>query len=283
MMYEKYLLRAIQASLEAGRAILDVYNSDFTVETKADSSPLTLADMRSHEIIVSHLRIFDIPILSEEGREVSYRERQKWEVLWIVDPLDGTKEFVSRNGEFTVNVALVKNGTVTVGVVYIPDKRILYFAAPGMGAYRLAGVQAKELSQVSKGTSVSHVVGDIVGRAQRLPVIRTMNIPLVVAGSRSHATAELEKFIEEKRREHGDVTVISAGSSLKFCLVAEGRADVYPRFGPTMEWDTAAGQAVAENAGAEVLDFATRFPLVYNKEDLRNPSFIVIKRGLSKM
>ena len=267
---ERYLLKAIQTSLKAGTAILDVYNSNFSVEHKADSSPITLADKRSHDIIIEALRQFQIPILSEEGRDIPYEERKTWNKLWIVDPLDGTKEFVKRNGEFTVNIALVVDGKPCLGVILVPVKGILYYAVQDMGTYRLENSQIIELLRKESG-----LLNNIINHSTKLPTSQAATSPFTITGSRSHTSPELERFVEEKRREYGNVEFVSAGSSLKFCLVAEGKADMYPRFGPTMEWDTAAGQVIAENAGAAVLDFRAGTPLIYNKKNLQNPWFIV--------
>ena len=276
MSYEPYILKAIQASIEAGNAILDVYHSDFEVEYKTDSSPLTLADKQSHEVIVNHLDEFNIPILSEEGRDTPYEERKAWSRLWIVDPLDGTKEFVKHNGEFTVNIALVENGNPVLGVIFVPDKETLYFAANGLGAYKLEKNLPRDLFDSEITTAEKDgLLAEIIDRAEQMPVIRSPLSLYTIVGSRSHQTPELQAYVEEKRREFGEVEFIAAGSSQKFCVVAEGRADIYPRLGPTMEWDTAAGQAIAENAGGTVVHHETQKPLSYNKEDLYNPYFLV--------
>ncbi len=265
---KQYLLTAIAAALEAGRAIREVYQSDFAVEHKKDQSPLTLADKRSHEIIESRLRVFNLPILSEEGQEVPYEVRSQWETLWIVDPLDGTKEFVKRNGEFTVNIALVTAGEPVIGVIYIPARDVLYFAEQNMGAFKL--IDAKVVQSHQDG------LAGLVAESLALPVNTTASSnSYTIVGSRSHATEALENFVEEKRKEYGGVNFISAGSSLKICLVAEGSADIYPRLAPTMEWDTAAGQAIAEAAGAKVVCYDTGSALTYNREELRNPWFVV--------
>lgn len=271
-----YLLKAIEASIEAGHAILDVYHSDFSVEYKTDDSPLTLADKQSHKVIVNHLAEFNIPILSEEGKGTPYEERQTWNQMWIVDPLDGTKEFVKRNGEFTVNVALVENCKPVLGVIFIPDKRTLYFAANGLGSYKLKKIISADIfkSESNKQKPEDRLAA-ILDMADQLPVNRSPLSLFTIVGSRSHQTPELKAYVEEKRREFGNVKFIAAGSSQKFCVVAEGRADIYPRLGPTMEWDTAAGQAIAENAGARVVRNDNQKPLTYNKEDLYNPYFIV--------
>ena len=278
MNYETYIIKAIQASIEAGNAILDVYHSDFSVEYKTDSSPLTLADKRSHEVIVKHLSEFDIPILSEEGKNIPYEERKTWHRLWIVDPLDGTKEFVKRNGEFTVNVALVENHKAVLGVIFVPDKKALFFATSQLGAYKLEKNLAPEEFESNQGhTNPEDRLNEIIELSERLPANHSPLPLYTIVGSRSHQTPELQAYVEEKRRQFGKVEFIAAGSSQKFCVVAEGRADIYPRLGPTMEWDPAAGQAIAENAGAKVVGYDNQQPLTYNKEDLYNPWFIVLR------
>ena len=278
MTNEKLITTAIRACLEAGKAILDVYHSDFAVEHKEDKSPLTLADKRSHDIIVKHLSEFGIPLLSEEGRDIPFKERKSWHTLWIIDPLDGTKEFIKRNGEFTVNIALVQQGRPVIGVIFVPDRNTLYVAETNMGSYRLDDDKQLELlaqSLENKGANFS--LDEILSYAVKLPLARSNTRPFTIMGSRSHLSKEVEDFVAQKRQEYGEVTFISAGSSLKLCLVAEGEADIYPRLGPTMEWDIAAGQVVAEGAGATVLRHDNGTPLTYNKEDLLNPWFVVAR------
>ncbi|MFW6334632.1 MAG: 3'(2'),5'-bisphosphate nucleotidase CysQ [Desulfosalsimonas sp.] len=267
-----YLAAAVFAALEAGAAALEVYEQDFDVEEKSDHSPLTLADRRAHEIISSALGHLEIPVLSEEGRDIAYAERKNWQQLWIVDPLDGTKEFVKKNGEFTINIALAEGGRPVLGVVFVPVKDMLYFAAENTGSFFAEG---KDI----RGRQENISAADLARAAVRLPVADSSKRPYTIMGSRSHASPELEAFVQEKKKQYPDLEFISAGSSLKFCLVAEGRADLYPRTGPTMEWDTAAGQAVVEQAGGAVLEFETSRPLRYNKEDLVNPWFIVHREG----
>ncbi len=268
MIFEDYLIKAVFAAMEAGAAALEVYSGDFEVEEKSDHTPLTLADRRAHEIITSWLKPLGIPVLSEEGRDIPYEERKAWQRLWIVDPLDGTKEFVKKNGEFTINIALVKEGRPVLGVVFVPVRDDLYFGAENTGAFAAKGEKVRGLQGCASAD-------DLAALSRSLPLADLPARPYTIMGSRSHATAEVEAFVEGKRREHGDVNFVSAGSSLKFCLVAEGRADVYPRLGPTMEWDTAAGQAVVEQAGGAVLEYEARKPLQYNKENLKNPWFLV--------
>jgi 3'(2'), 5'-bisphosphate nucleotidase len=273
-----YILRSIQASIAAGNAIIEVYRSeDFAVEYKSDKSPLTIADQKSHEIITDALQEYDLPILSEEGKDRPFAQRKDWERFWIVDPLDGTKEFIKRNGEFTVNIALIENSRPVLGTIFIPDRNTLYFAGQDFGAYKLQDGPFNEMleAQADSKEEVHAFVDQIIGQSTRLPVMDPQRASLTIVGSRSHKTAELEAYVEEKRKAVGDVEFISAGSSLKICLVAEGKADLYPRLGPTMEWDTAAGQAIAESAGARVYQHDTSKPLIYNKEDLHNPWFIV--------
>jgi 3'(2'), 5'-bisphosphate nucleotidase len=276
--YEKLILTTLLAAKRAGEAILDVYGSDFAVEQKDDKSPLTLADKRSHEIIMDVLEQTitvnnrTVPILSEEGRGIPYDERKEWEYFWLVDPLDGTKEFIKRNGEFTVNIALIQKHKPVLGIIYIPVKDVFYFAAINLGTYKLENSE----------TLVDNLsIKELLDKSQRLPLTSNNKSSLTVIGSRSHTSEEFSEFVKRLNEKYGNVEFISSGSSLKLCLVAEGRADVYPRFGPTMEWDTAAGQAIVEQAEGSVMDIQTREPLRYNKEDLLNPFFIVSRQGVS--
>ena len=253
-MKKELLATAIQAALDAGRDIMEIYDdpeADFGIERKADNSPLTRADKAAHARIMTYLEPTGIPVLSEEGAHLPYDERRTWQRLWIVDPLDGTKEFIKRNGEFTVNIALVEDGAPVMGVIYVPVKQQLYYGIVGEGA-------TKE--------------EDGVRSSLPLPAGER---PFTVVASRSHLSAETADFIDNLRREHPDLELVSSGSSLKICLVAEGRADIYPRHAPTMEWDTAAGDAIARAAGREVVDAMTDEPLRYNKDDLHNPWFVV--------
>jgi 3'(2'), 5'-bisphosphate nucleotidase len=240
---------------KAGAAIMDIYGGDCTVETKSDNSPLTAADKASHEVIVAGLKALtpDIPILSEEGKNIPYEERKNWERFWLVDPLDGTKEFIKRNGEFTVNIALIEGHAPVLGVVYVPVQDKMYVGVVGQGAYVQKGDGKPEPIRVRKPDPEAG---------------------LTVVMSRSHPSPELEAYLE-------DIKVAEAlpvGSSLKLCVVAEGRADLYPRLGPTMEWDTGAGQAVVLAAGGTVKTPDGK-DLQYNKENLLNPHFIVKASG----
>lgn len=270
MKYAEQLKDAIVAAIEAGQAIMEVYGTDFKVENKDDNSPLTLADKRAHEIIKKRLSHHGIPFISEEGKDVSFDTRRTWPVLWIVDPLDGTKEFVKRNGEFTVNIALIEGNKPVAGVVYAPVLDWLYFAETGAGAFKLTDATPTAFKgEITAGMS------SLMESAQKLPLEKSRDKAYTIVGSRSHATPELEAFVENKRKEKRQVEFIQAGSSLKICLVAEGRADIYPRLGPTMEWDTAAGQAVAECAGTRMYVYESDQALAYNKENLLNPWFVV--------
>lgn len=258
----------IHLVIAAGEAVMTVYNTPFDVEYKDDNSPLTLADKLSNEIIATALRKYsNAPVLSEEMAEIPYEKRKGWTTFWLVDPLDGTKEFVKKNGEFTVNIALVENGMPVMGFIYLPVFKSLYFAVKNKGAYRINDVQ--------KITGLK-TDAEMLEASEKLPVRNNEPESYTIVASRSHNSPDTEAFIAEKKKEHGTVATVSAGSSIKFCLVAEGRAHAYPRFAPTMEWDTAAGQVIAEEAGKKVLltDFKT--PLSYNKESLLNPYFIVI-------
>jgi 3'(2'), 5'-bisphosphate nucleotidase len=268
--HRKFLTEAIRAAALAGRAILEVYGTDFQVTDKADHTPLTLADQRAHRIISAALKPLGLPLLSEEGREIPWQTRSAWDTLWVVDPLDGTKEFVKRNDEFTVNIALVENQAPVLGVIYVPVAGTLYFAQREMGAFKLAGLDCGTDARLVGPATLAAFLQD----ARRLPLAEAPGAAYTIAGSRSHGTGELARFVEDQRRRHDAIEFISAGSSLKFCLVAEGRADIYPRFGPTSEWDTAAGQAIVTASGGSVVAQETGRPLVYNKQDLLNPWFL---------
>ncbi len=256
---------AIVAALEAGKAILDIYHSgDFDIEIKGDNSPLTKADKASHNLIMSFLKQTNIPILSEEGSTISYEERKVWNQLWIVDPIDGTKEFIKRNGEFTVNIALIENQKPIIGVVFVPVTGELYFSSKELGAYKVA-------------VNLDHFnVETLISSGSKLPLQREDKTFTLVA-SRSHMSEETETYFQKMRDIHGAVNLISKGSSLKLCMVADGSADCYPRFAPTMEWDTAAGQAICEHAGFVVIDWKTKRNLLYNRKELLNNWFLVKK------
>ncbi len=249
---EKLLPSVLETARRAGAAVIEVYESpDFDVQLKSDESPLTRADIASNKIIVEGLKALtpEVPILSEESKQVPYSERKDWTTYWLVDPLDGTKEFVKRNGEFTVNIALVDAGEPVLGVVYAPVLGRLYYAAQGQGAFRAEGDAAP----------------------QQIQAADYHEVPLKVVASRSHAGPDLAGFLDRV----GDYEVVSMGSSLKLCLVADGTAHLYPRLGPTMEWDTGAAHAIVNEAGGAVTDLEN-VALRYNKEDLLNPYFMVV-------
>lgn len=252
--YKQLLDIAKEASLDAGRAILEVYSSDdFDVEKKGDDSPLTKADKTAHNVIVSYLEKTNIPILSEEGKNIPYEERKGWEYFWMVDPLDGTKEFIKRNGEFTVNIALIHKNEPILGVIYVPVLNKLYWGVEKQGAF------LEEKGKTSQLHSNKITLEDSA---------------LKVVASRSHLNKETETFLESLDSPE----IVSMGSSLKFMIIAEGNADVYPRFAPTMEWDTAAAQIIVKESGANVLEKNKETNLVYNKENLLNPHFLVINK-----
>jgi 3'(2'), 5'-bisphosphate nucleotidase len=256
---------AISAAIKAGNEILKIYNdpeSDFSVERKADNSPLTIADKASHNTIVELLKPTGIPVLSEEGKTIDYPERKNWDTFWLIDPLDGTKEFIKKNGEFTVNIALVKGGKPVMGIIYVPVLQTLYVGSKEKGAWKVEEAENGITFDAVKTTG------------QSLPIKKEKRL-FTVVGSRSHMNAETESYVEGLRKEHGDLDLISTGSSIKICLVAEGTADEYPRFGPTMEWDTAAGHAIANAAGKKLWLTDLSAELHYNKENLLNPHFIV--------
>jgi 3'(2'), 5'-bisphosphate nucleotidase len=276
MAYDTLLTTAIHCAVAAGEAALAIYHTDFAIERKADDSPVTRADRLSHDIIEQSLGTFHIPLLSEEGKLIPYGVRKAWDLLWMVDPLDGTKEFISRNGEFTVNIALIKENKPVLGVIYVPAADRLIFAAQGLGAYALTHAEPI-VNNAGQLDDKKNTLAVLMDKSTRLPSIPAQNAVLTIVGSRSHGSAEFDAFIASMREELGEVKLTPAGSSVKFCLVAEGAADIYPRFGSTMEWDTAAGQAIVENAGMHVVDLKTGVPLHYNKENLLNPWFVAGK------
>lgn len=255
---------AIEAAVKGGAEIMRVYQNDFKVEIKEDNSPLTIADKNANDCINAYLIKTIHPIISEENKQTDYSVRKNWSTCWIVDPLDGTKEFVKRNGEFTVNIALVKKGKPILGVIYVPDTKVLYYADV-------------ENQMAFKHVLSSHHIDfdDLLENANAIAPNSSDKINIKVVGSRSHMSNETEDFVNSLKTEHTNVEIVSKGSSLKFCIVAEGQADVYPRFAPTMEWDTAAGQAICEAVGLQVISKETNEPMLYNKENLLNPWFLV--------
>jgi 3'(2'), 5'-bisphosphate nucleotidase len=269
MNYPILLHQAIVASVLAGNEILKVYETNFEVELKNDKSPVTLADKNASDKIIDVLKPFQIEVLSEEGIHADYIIRKDWNTLWIVDPLDGTKEFVKRNGEFTVNIALVENGIPTLGVIFSPVSNDIYFASKNNGAFKISGIVFKDfLATIETSTLES-----IISIAQKLP-IKNERTNYVVVASRSHMSSETYTHIEDLKWHHKKVDIVNTGSSIKMCLVAEGLADEYPRFGPTMEWDTAAGQAILQESNCSLIDYKTNQSMLYNRENLFNNWFI---------
>ncbi|MEO8568957.1 MAG: 3'(2'),5'-bisphosphate nucleotidase CysQ [Ginsengibacter sp.] len=249
---------ARRASLQAGEAILKVYNSgDFGVEMKSDNSPLTLADKAAHEIIVSHLEATGLPLLSEEGKNISYEERKEWEYFWLVDPLDGTKEFVKKTGEFTVNIALMHFNIPVAGVIYAPSIDVLYYGSKETGVYKIDKGNQMQLPFVSEKRTLEQL---------------RQKEKITIVASKSHMNEETKTFIDQ----FVSPQLSSMGSSLKLMLLAEGVADIYPRLAPTMEWDTAAGDALLRSLNFGVYQTDLKTELVYNKENLLNPSFIAL-------
>lgn len=251
----------IRISKEAGKKIMEVYEKDFKVYEKEDTlrkeghSALTEADIQSNKFINDSLKKIypDIPIITEENMEIPFEERKKWEYFWLVDPLDGTKDFIKRNGEFTVNIALIEGKSPILGVVYAPVKDILYFGDRENGSFKRENG----------------------GEIQKLPLEKKQREAYKVVASRGSFNKETEEFIENLKKEHPKIELINIGSSLKFCMVAEGEADIYPRLGETSEWDTAAAHAIVKFAGKGVYDFKKGDEIKYNKENLLNPWFIV--------
>lgn len=251
-----------QIVIESSYVIMDIYQKNFLIDYKNDNSPLTEADLMSNQIICNSLKKLypDIPIISEENKQVEYIERKYWEYFWCVDPLDGTKEFLKKNGEFTINIALVHKNTPVLGVVFAPSIGKLYYAKKGEGAYC---------------------------NGRKLPILSKNNFTVVT--SKSHLSEKTLKFVNDLKNKYQNLELISKGSSLKICMIAEGIANIYPRIGPTMEWDTAAADAIIRESGKMIyqydssisaLDYLSKNinlkPLVYNKEKLLNPSFVVV-------
>lgn len=252
---------------EAGKKTLAIYHSDrFDVDLKNDASPVTIADKAAHQIIHEQLANLypDIPIISEEGQIADFAVRQKWRSAWLVDPLDGTKEFIKKNGEFTINIGLIENGVPVLGVIYIPAQDTMYFASLEIGSYKLSNCTHSLEAQT------------VMQAAQQLPLPK-MHDGLRIVVSRSHFSPETENYLSELTQQYAKVETISSGSSIKMCLVAEGAADVYPRLSYSMEWDTAAGEAIVKYSGAQVEVYPSQQPMLYNKEHLKNP-FHVVRR-----
>ncbi|WP_299523634.1 3'(2'),5'-bisphosphate nucleotidase CysQ [Winogradskyella sp.] len=256
---------AASTAIDAGVKILEIYETgDFAIDRKTDESPLTIADKVSNSIIVSSLKHTNIPFISEESKLVDFKQRRSWNTYWLVDPLDGTKEFIKRNGEFTVNIALCHLGKPILGIIYVPVTRELYYAdATKKMAYKSI---LDEEHGLKKG---------LCAKEDRITKSESKKELVRIVGSRSHMNQDTLDYISSIKDEYDEVEIVSKGSSLKFCLVAEGKADVYPRFAPTMEWDTAAGHAICNAVGLKVISQQTNEELPYNKENLLNPYFLV--------
>ncbi len=251
--------RLINILREAGDIVLDIYNGDFSVEYKEDHSPVTIADKKSNRFITDALGDLypDIPVLAEEARALPYSIRKTWEYLWVLDPLDGTKEFIKKNGEFTINLALVYRGSPVFGIIYAPVIDTVYYGEKGSGAYKLEGDKLSRLSGESTKKGFSVII------------------------SRSHYTEETREYVRKLEERYKEVEKVNIGSALKLCLIAEGKADLYPRLAPTMEWDVAAGHAIISATGGDVVEYISGRPLIYNKENLVNPWFIAKRRGVT--
>lgn len=250
---QKLIEKLIRISKNAGDAIMDIYETEFDVGIKSDQSPLTKADILSNRIICSSLKKItpDTPVLSEESSEIKYHERLKWKDYWLVDPLDGTKEFIKKNGEFTTNIALISNNRPVLGVIHVPAINETFWGSKEIGSY--------------------HLIGDSISNKERINVSKERKSELRIISSRSHSSGDLKKLLDKL----GKYKLLNTGSSLKFCLVAKGEADCYPRLGPTCEWDTAAGEVIAESAGANVFNLDNKVIMYNKKEDYLNPHFLV--------
>lgn len=273
----KFLLASVfNAAVRAGAAIMQIYQRKeaYDVSLKSDQTPITEADRAAHKVIREYLGQTRIPILSEEGREMRYEERCNWEMFWLVDPLDGTLEFIKGNNEFTVNIALMENNQAIASVVYVPYLQKIYLAERGRGAWVKREVAPDEMANYSfEGVEQS---------LERLPLCTTCHTPLRVAVSRSHQTIDTAAHIASLREAYPDLEVVEQGSSYKFCLLAEGSVDYYPRTTHTYEWDTAAGELILEEAGGTTRSLPDQSPLNYNKSDLRNPWFVCNSQAMSR-
>ena len=262
MKLSQNLKLAIDAAIQAGKKIIEIYNSDdFNLEYKLDDSPLTIADTASNKIIENILEASNIPILSEEGNILDFNNRKNLKHLWVVDPLDGTKEFIKKNNEFTVNISLIENSVPVIGVIYAPALNVLYFSEKKLGAYKVFITNLDEFDHSDP---------------LRLPLVKKFKEYKVLT-TRSHLNDKTLDYIDNLKVNNLKVVSVPMGSSLKFCLLAEGLADCYPRFSPCMEWDTAAGQIICEEAGFKVVDLKTMKPITYNRENLINNYFIAKK------
>jgi 3'(2'), 5'-bisphosphate nucleotidase len=274
MDYKELLKLAINAAFAAGDEILKIYHTDFYVETKSDNTPVTLADKTSGKCITQLLAASNIPVIGEEEEILDYSIRKTWPQVWIVDPLDGTKEYVKRNGEFAVNIALVENNKPVIGIIFAPVVKDIYFAYHNGGSYKIS--QPDMIMALTK----KDLTQDLFEFATKLPAQKLPKAYTVV-GSRSHLSREINDHVNKLKNLYGEVDMISVGSSIKQCWVAEGKAHEYSRYGTTMEWDTAAGQCILEEAGCHLIDLETNLPMVYNRENMKNNYFIAKHQGPS--
>ena len=257
------MILALKAIFDASIVVLKTYKSgNYNINVKKDNSPVTEADKESNKIIYNILEKSNFPVLSEESKEIKYSDRKNWNKFWMIDPIDGTKEFINRNGEFTINIALIEENKPILGVVFAPVLGTLYIAEKNFGTYMFTNVRS--INDLKKG-NIKNL------SESTSPKIYTLVI------SKSHIDAETEKFVMKKKKEYETVEIINMGSSLKICKVAEGIASCYPRFGKTMEWDTAAAHAVVKFAGGNIYDKETHKEISYNKQNLFNPFFIVLR------
>ena len=250
---QEYIKKLIKISKNAGDAIMDIYESDFDVNLKSDQSPLTKADILSNKIICQSLKKItpDIPILSEESSDIAYHERSKWNQYWLIDPLDGTKEFIKKNGEFTTNIALIFENRPIYGMIHVPASNEIFWGSKEMGSY--------------------HLKGDSLSDMKKISASQEKKDSLRIVSSRSHPSGGLKILLEKLEK----FELVRVGSSLKFCLIAKGEADCYPRLGPTCEWDTAAGEIIAESAGANIVNLENKTMKYNHKENYLNPHFLV--------
>ncbi len=262
------LLDSIHAALEAGKIIHEIYQTPFDVNTKSDNTPVTIADTLSSKKIIHTLAHHNIPVISEEENNYTENELADMDTFFVVDPLDGTREFIKKNGEFTVNIALIENKEPVLGVVYAPVINVLYFGMKHFGSYKIEDNNLKKIILHSEYT-----LNDLLEHADKLPIFNLPNVYTIIT-SRSHLDNKTVEYIDKQRTERGIIEYIRMGSSLKMCLLAEGKAHEYPRFGRTMEWDTAASHIILKEAGGNILDSRSLQPLEYHKKNFENPDFI---------
>lgn len=266
---EQMLVVSVRAALQAGKIIMEYYGNDPVVLLKADESPVTEADKKAEELILKQINPFSIPVVAEESVAAGNIPKVSKEPFWLVDPLDGTKEFLKQNGEFTVNIALIENYRPVMGVVYAPALKELFVGSVILPSRKYSDIDPYLLPELGYNTLVNS------GKVLNTSLMDTGSKGITVVGSRSHLSRETVDYVEKLKEKYGEVELTSIGSSLKFCILAEGRATLYPRFGPTMEWDTAAGHAVALFAGCTMISYPDGNDFIYGKKDFRNSWFVV--------